>query len=104
MNSDTFSEHSSRPIEEQQKIVYEVVDAKEFKDGNELCSRIDACLDRMVRDGKGKRQPVVLFYDYETRELLRTRFDCDIYEHVHKTNRARIRGRRLDAETNARNE
>jgi hypothetical protein len=96
MNTDVFvAEQMTRAFTKKQN--QDVVDAKQFPNGEALCTHIDRCL---LSAATNNRELIVLFQTYETRELLRTRYDCDTYEYLDKPNRARVRGRRLDGNEN----
>jgi len=69
-----------------------VIDARKFSDGQALCSQIDACL-------ASTREPVVVSFDHPTKEMLRKRYQCNLYEHARRPNQARILGRRNDSPT-----
>ena len=67
-----------------------LIDARTFADGHALCDRIDACLAET-------REAVVVSFDHPTKEMLRKRYECNLYEHARRPNQARIVGRRNDS-------
>ena len=94
MNSSTVSTTTStvKPPASSSVDNVSFIDARAYTDGHALCERIDACL-------ASTSEPVVVSFDHPTKEMLRKRYDCNLYEHARRPNQARILGRRNETET-----